>query len=179
MNKTKTKLLAMGLVAAFVVASCGGSSSSTDSGATESGSSESNSLTDAWANDWEIAGLENPGIAVSDWAISAVDTSGFKKDGPYKIGFASQGPTNSWATVYDEALKARAAELGVELVYVSADGKEDKQVNDLNDLLAQNVDAVVVAPMGPAIAAPVKRLLDAKIPVIACAESCQKQLPLW
>ncbi len=169
MNKTKTKLLAMGLVAAFIVASCGGSSSSTDSGATESGSSESNSLTDAWANDWEIAGLENPGIAVSDWAISAVDTSGFKKDGPYKIGFASQGPTNSWATVYDEALKARAAELGVELVYVSADGKEDKQVNDLNDLLAQNVDAVVVAPMGPAIAAPVKRLIDAKIPVIACA----------
>ena len=94
MNKAKTKLLAMGLVAAFVVASCGGSSSSTDSGATESGSSESNSLTDAWANDWEIAGLENPGVAVSDWAISAVDTSGFKKDGPYKIGFASQGPTN-------------------------------------------------------------------------------------
>ena len=94
MNKTKTKLLAMGLVAAFVVASCGGSSSSTDTEASTDtvattdtvASEEGNSLTDAWANDWAIAGLENPGIAVSDWAIEAVDTSGFKKDGPYKIG---------------------------------------------------------------------------------------------
>ncbi len=171
MKSDKKKLLALMIAASFAVAACGGSSSSSDSGDAGDGSagSEGNSLTEAWANDWEVAGLENPGIAVSDWAISSVDTSGFKKDGPYKIGFASQGPTNSWATVYDEALKARAAELNVELVYVSADGKEDKQVNDLNDLLAQGVDAVVVAPMGPAIAAPVKRLTDAKVPVIACA----------
>jgi ribose transport system substrate-binding protein len=171
MSLDKRKLLALMFAASFAVAACGGSSDSSDSGDASDGAagSEGNSLTESWANDWEVAGLENPGIAVSDWAISSVDTSGFKKDGPYKIGFASQGPTNSWATVYDEALKARAAELNVELVYVSADGKEDKQVNDLNDLLAQGVDAVVVAPMGPAIAAPVKRLTDAKVPVIACA----------
>jgi len=171
MSLDKRKLLALMFAASFAVAACGGSSDSSDSGDASDGAagSEGNSLTESWANDLEVAGLENPGIAVSDWAISSVDTSGFKKDGPYKIGFASQGPTNSWATVYDEALKARAAELNVELVYVSADGKEDKQVNDLNDLLAQGVDAVVVAPMGPAIAAPVKRLTDAKVPVIACA----------
>lgn len=171
MRKSKKSVLAFTLVAAFLVAACGGSDDSAESDEESAGSqsTEGNSLTDAWANDWAIAGLENPGISVSDWVIAPVDTSVFKKDGPYKIGFASQGPTNSWATVYDEALKARAAELGVELVYVSADGAEDKQVNDLNDLLAQGVDAVVVAPMGPAIAAPVKRLTDSKVPVIACA----------
>jgi len=171
MMKKNRKLVGVLLVMALSVAASGCASNSSDSENASNGAEagEGNSLTDAWAGDWAIAGLENPGIAVSDWAISNVDTSGFKKDGPYRIGFASQGPTNSWATVYDEALKARAAELNVELVYVSADGKEDKQVNDLNDLLAQGVDAVVVAPMGPAIAAPVKRLTDAKVPVIACA----------
>jgi len=171
MMKKNRKLVGVLLVVALSVAASACTSDSSDSESASNGAEagEGNSLTDAWAGDWAIAGLENPGIAVSDWAISNVDTSGFKKDGPYRIGFASQGPTNSWATVYDEALKARAAELNVELVYVSADGKEDKQVNDLNDLLAQGVDAVVVAPMGPAIAAPVKRFTDAKVPVIACA----------
>src|SRR5258708_39358758 len=29
------------------------------------------------------------------------DTSKFKKAGPYKLALASQGPTNSWATLFD------------------------------------------------------------------------------
>ncbi|MEZ4622615.1 MAG: hypothetical protein R2867_44940 [Caldilineaceae bacterium] len=30
------------------------------------------------------------------------DTAAFKKDGPYRIALAAQGPTNAWATLFDE-----------------------------------------------------------------------------
>ena len=38
-------------------------------------------------------------------APQMIDTATYKKDGPYKIAFASQGPTNSWAQIYDTALR--------------------------------------------------------------------------
>src|SRR4051812_45239149 len=35
------------------------------------------------------------------------DTSKFKKNGPYKIALAAQGPTNSWATLFDAHARYR------------------------------------------------------------------------
>ena len=122
----------------------------------------------AWAGDWAKAGIKDPGLTPTDLGIHQVDTSQYKKDGPYTIGFASQGPTNSWAAIYDEALKAHAKELGVTIDYAGADGKEDKQVNDINDLVAKNVQALIVTPMGPAIKAPIERAAAKGIPVILC-----------
>ncbi len=133
-----------------------------------SGEESSNALAQAWENDWAKAGLTNPGLAPTDAGIVEVDTSQYKKDGDLTIGFASQGPTNSWATIYDETLKAHAAELGVTIEYAGADGKEDKQVNDINDLLAKNIDALIVTPMGPAVKAPIERAAAEGIPVILC-----------
>lgn len=128
----------------------------------------SNALSTAWVQDWETLGLTNPGLEPTDAGIVEVDTSQFAKEGPYNIGFASQGPTNSWATIYDETMKAHAEELGVTLEYAGADGKEDKQVNDINDLLAKDIDALIVTPMGPAIKAPIERAAAEGIPVILC-----------
>ena len=82
----------------------------------------SNALATAWEQDWATLGLNNPGLTPTDAGIVEVDTAQYAKEGPYTIGFASQGPTNSWATIYDETLKARAAELGVTLEYAGADG---------------------------------------------------------
>lgn len=134
----------------------------------EDAPTSSNALATAWEQDWVTLGLTNPGLAPTDAGIVEVDTSQFAKEGPFTIGFASQGPTNSWATIYDETLKARAAELGVTLEYAGADGKEDKQVNDINDLVAKGVDALIVTPMGPAIKAPIERAAAQGIPVILC-----------
>lgn len=125
-------------------------------------------LATAWAEDWSKIGLTNPGVTATDAGVVEVDTAAYKKEGPYTIGFASQGPTNSWAAIYDETLKARAAELGVTLEYAGADGKEDKQVNDINDLVAKGVDAIIVTPMGPAIKAPLERAAAEGIPIILC-----------
>jgi len=126
------------------------------------------SLTAAWEGNWGALGITNPGLTKTDIAISPVDTSKYKKEGPYTIAFASQGPTNSWATIYDEALKAHAKELGVTIEYAGADGKEDKQVGDINDLLAKKPDALIVTPMGPSVKAPIERAAAAGIPVILC-----------
>jgi ribose transport system substrate-binding protein len=135
---------------------------------TPSAAEEQNSLEAAWADDWAQLGLENPGLETTDLGITITDTSEYAKEGPYTVGFASQGPTNSWATIYDESMRARAEELGVTIAYAGADGREDKQVNDINDLLAQDIDALIVTPMGPAVKAPVERAAAQGIPVIVC-----------
>ena len=137
-----------------------------ESAAPEVGSVDA--LATAWAEDWGRVGLTNPGLTPTDAGIVEVDTTQYAKEGPYTIGFASQGPTNSWAVIYDENMKARAAELGVTLEYAGADGKEDKQVNDINDLVAKGVDALIVTPMGPAIKVPIERAAAQGIPVILC-----------
>lgn len=183
-SRLKTNSLLSAMVAcALVVAACGSTEPSAtsvpappaaaeapetearDSGET---SAETDSLRAAWTADWAALGLENPGLEATELGIRMVDTSQYAKTGPYTIGFASQGPTNSWATIYDESLRARARELGVEIAYAGADGREDKQVNDISDLLAQDIDALIVTPMGPAVTAAVERAHARGIPVIIC-----------
>lgn len=101
------------------------------------------------------------------------DTSAFKKDGPYVIALAAQGPTNSWATLFDEHARAYVEELGAdvvsELLYADANGNADIQVPQIEDLLTQQPDALIVVPMGPALAAPVSRAMAEGVPVILCA----------
>src|ERR1700751_3594297 len=51
------------------------------------------------------------------------DTSKFKKKGPYKIALAAQGPTNSWAALFDQEARYHVDQLGKdkvsELLYAS------------------------------------------------------------
>jgi ribose transport system substrate-binding protein len=101
------------------------------------------------------------------------DTTEFKKDGPYVIALAAQGPTNSWAALFDEHARAYVDELGPEVVsellYADANGNADIQVPQIEDLMTQQPDALIVVPMGPALAAPVSRAMAEGVPVILCA----------
>jgi ribose transport system substrate-binding protein len=124
-------------------------------------------LRQAWEKDPGELGL--PALEPPNDQITVVNTEKYKKDGPYKIAFASQGPTNSWAQIYDTALRARAEEYGnVEVLYADAGGKADKQVNDIEDLLVQQPDALIVTPLGAAVKAPVERAAAQNIPVVLC-----------
>ena len=101
-------------------------------------------------------------------------TSKFKKQGPYKIALAAQGPTNSWAALFDQEARYHVDQLGKdkvsELLYASADGSADKQVPEVEDLLSQNPDALILVPMGrAALAAPVDRAAAQGVPVVLCA----------
>jgi ribose transport system substrate-binding protein len=102
------------------------------------------------------------------------DTSKFKKKGPYKIALAAQGPTNSWAALFDQEARYHVDQLGKdkvsELIYASADGSADKQAPEVEDLLSQNPDALILVPMGrAALAASVDRAAAQGVPVVLCA----------
>ncbi|MCE7979865.1 MAG: hypothetical protein DYG89_01620 [Caldilinea sp. CFX5] len=106
------------------------------------------------------------------------DTTPFKKDGPYVIALAAQGPTNSWATLFDEHARAYVAEKGTdviaELLYADANGSADVQVPQVEDLLSQEPDALILVPMGrAALSAPVDRAMAQGVPVILCASGVE------
>lgn len=124
----------------------------------------------AWSEDFKKLGLEAQQPPAGN--IEMVDTKKFAKDGPYRIAFASQGPTNSWALSYDETLQF-AAETTFkndveEILYADANGDADKQVSDIEDLVAQQPDALIVTPLGSAVKAPIERAASQGIPVVLC-----------
>ncbi|MCC7452425.1 MAG: substrate-binding domain-containing protein [Anaerolineae bacterium] len=120
---------------------------------------------------------DNPYLASLNKRLGETyDTAKFKKNGPYKIALASQGPTNSWATLFDAHARWRVAQLGKdvvsELLYADANGSADKQVPQVEDLLSQNPDVLILVPMGSAaLSAPVERVMAAGVPVVLCAST--------
>lgn len=106
------------------------------------------------------------------------DTSAFAKDGPYRIALAAQGPTNSWATLFDEHARWYVEQLGTdvvsELLYADANGSADIQVPQVEDLLAQDPDVLILVPMGrAALSAPVERAMAQGVPVVLCASGVE------
>jgi ribose transport system substrate-binding protein len=109
------------------------------------------------------------------------DTTPFQKDGPYVIALAAQGPTNSWATLFDEHARAYVEEKGTdvisELLYADANGSADIQVPQVEDLLSQEPDALILVPMGrAALSAPVERAMAQGVPVILCASGVETEV---
>lgn len=124
-----------------------------------------------WNEAFSGLGLKPP-VPRPDVEVCDVDTTKWKKDAPaggYRIGFAAQGPTNSWAVTQEEAFKLHAQDVGVKELYASADGDATKQVNNLQQLLAQQPDALVVVPMGAAIVGQLQQAAKANIPVVLCS----------
>jgi ribose transport system substrate-binding protein len=103
-----------------------------------------------------------------------VDTSGFKKDGPYKIGFSNIDVSNTWRVQMVYELDAEAERQGIELIKADAGGDINKQISDIQDLLAQDIDALLVAPNSPtATNAVTKKAIQSGIPVITFSSSVE------
>ena len=96
-----------------------------------------------------------------------VDTSAFKKDGPYTIGFANISVVNTWRVQMVHELEQAADKAGVTLYTTDAGGDSAKQVSDIQDLLARGVDALLVSPgSSTATNAVTKKAIADGIPVI-------------
>lgn len=96
-----------------------------------------------------------------------VDVTHYKKDGPYKIGYAGFGLVNSWRVQAFESTRILAKNLGVDLRVTDAGGDATKQISDAEDLLAQGVDALLISPVASEPLAPViERAYDMGIPVV-------------
>jgi ribose transport system substrate-binding protein len=168
-------VVGLGLLSALVLAACGGSKEGTEETATASaGCKPSKSVEAAYDKAWEQGeeAFELSDLEIPKTELCEVDTSEWKKEEPsggYKIAFAAQGPTNSWAAENEEAFKTKAKELGVEELYASADGDATKQVENIQQLASQEPDAMVVVPMGSGITGQVKAATAQGIPVVSCA----------
>jgi ribose transport system substrate-binding protein len=161
-------LLCVGVLAACT--NIGGSSGGGQVQTKGEASQEKANLITAWRNDPRKLGLKP--LKPPQTHIPVTDTSKYKKDPPYRIAFASQGPTNSWARLYDASLRYAAShalkDQVSDILYTDANGDASKQVNDIQDLVAQQPDALIVTPLGAAVKAPIERAAAQGIPVVLC-----------
>src|SRR5207248_2663073 len=105
-----------------------------------------------------------------------VDTSKYKKDGPYTIAALTQGPGNGWGLTYDVSIRAAAdANPNIKkFIFLPNDQDANKEISAMEDAISQKPDAIVLDPLGSAaLVAPTTRAMSAGIPVILCANGIQ------
>lgn len=144
---------AMAMVGAL--AACGGSDDSdSDSGSSDGGGT---------ATDLALFKAMKPAADAE-----TVDTAKFKSDSDaYKIGFSDVSLVNSWRVQSRKTAEVKAKEWGADLVVTDANGDAKKQIADIEDLLTQDVDALVVSPVAPEPIAPIiDRAAATGIPVM-------------
>lgn len=98
-----------------------------------------------------------------------VDAAKYKKDGPYRIGFSNGFSGNTWRTEMLASLKAEAAKHPEidDLIIVDGQGDNTKQVNDIESLISQQVDAIlVISNTGTSVVPPLRRALQKNIVTI-------------
>jgi ribose transport system substrate-binding protein len=101
--------------------------------------------------------------AVSNATITAagetVNGSKFKKKGPFRVGFSNGFSGNTWRTECLFSVKKEAFQHKdlTDLIIVDGQGDISKQVNDIENLVSQNVDAILCIPNSGSAVAPALR----------------------
>jgi ribose transport system substrate-binding protein len=78
--------------------------------------------------------------------------------GPWTIGYDVYFVGNSWSVQLAEEFKAAAERHKDQIksvVITEAGGSADKQISNIEDMIAQKVDAIIVTPLSPSALAPV------------------------
>ncbi len=104
--------------------------------------------------DRALAGvIESATIAAVGGMVSGAK---YKKDGPYRIGFSNGFSGNTWRTMCVTAVKDEAARHPDLAEFTVVDGQGDitKQVNDIETLISQQVDAILCIPNSGTAVAP-------------------------
>ena len=99
----------------------------------------------------------------------SVDTASYAKDGPYTVCFSNAGVNNPWRVVgytdMTEEVKLHP-EIG-KFVHVDAEGSDDKQIGDIDDLLAGGECSIlIVSPNTTAALTPAVEKACKSLPVI-------------
>ena len=125
---------------------------------------------DEWmkGREWARGTLWNPN------SIKMVDTSKYKKKPPYVFGFSNAGITNAWTNFMQRQAQAEAEAHPdlIKAMYVTdAQGKADKQINDIEDLLAKGIDILLIRAVTEAGLDPIiSRLHKKGFPVITISK---------
>lgn len=87
---------------------------------------------------------------------------------PYTIGVSHLGLSFPFPAAIKRGMEQQARKLGVKLIQVDAQAKAEKQANDIQDLLSQNVDGLLIGPINAAAAvAPVRAAIARHVPAMA------------
>ncbi|MBA2595403.1 MAG: ABC transporter substrate-binding protein [Chloroflexia bacterium] len=124
------------------------------------------------------------GPADEPWAQALepefVDTSEYAKEGPYKICFSNAGVNNPWRVVGWTTMQAEAdlhPEIA-ELVHIDAEGSDEKQIADIQDLLGQDCSLLIVSPNTTAALTPAVEQACAELPVIVFDRGVNTDCPV-
>ena len=114
----------------------------------------------------ELLGLATfAAVLVASTALSP--QSAFAQDKKWKIGFSQCTTIEPWRAQFNKDIIAEAAKHpDVELIITDGEDKTEKQVADVENLIRQEVDAILVSPKESAgLTGVVQQAIDAKIPV--------------
>lgn len=107
---------------------------------------------------WESTGLK------------MVDTSKYKKAPPYVIGFSNASISNSWRVYFARQVEAEAdkhKDVIKKLYVTDANDKPDKQIADVEDLVAKGIDLLILSAATMAALDPITtRTMKQGIPVV-------------
>lgn len=102
-----------------------------------------------------------------------VDTSEFKKDGPYRIGFANASKADLWLVTFAQGVEweaARRKDLIESFIVTDANSDPSKQISDIQDLVNQDIDLLIVNPATADALDPIlRRVMREGIPVVTVA----------
>ncbi|WP_391574567.1 sugar ABC transporter substrate-binding protein [Cohnella sp.] len=165
MKKLWSVLLVM-IMASSLLAACGGSTNksneakpSSSAGASGTAAPDNSDLIkDGIGTDFGFGpiGHDMEGL---------VKRMGAKAEG-LKIGISVSTQENDWMVEWVKSLKKMCETNGLECIVTDAQGKPEKQVEDLKSLQNQNVDGIILFPQEEKSLVQVLGQLEGKIPVV-------------
>ena len=173
----------------FVAAACGASSTASPSApataapATAAPASETPAAAESPTTGCE-GGVDLPAkystpLLTDEHVITTgkpLDTCQYKKDGPYTIAFINWSAANSWTAQVNLEAEDEASRYPdiKEFISINADGDANKQIAQVEDMVARQVDAIVLDSISPeGIVPAVEQAYDAGIPVFLFASGAR------
>ena len=100
-----------------------------------------------------------------------VDTSRYKKQAPFVIGFSNAGVADGWLVTFKHGVEWAASQNRDRIekfLITDANWDADKQIRDIQDLLNQNIDLLLVNPVTLEALDPVlRRTMQSGVPVVS------------
>src|SRR5688500_18256943 len=128
--------------------------------------------------------VEPEGPADQPWVQALepeyVDTSEYATDPPYKVCFSNAGVNNPWGVVGWTTMQAEVDLQPdiAEFVHVDAEGSDEKQISDIQDLLGQDCDLLIVSPNTTAALTPAVEQACEQVPVIVFDRGVNTDCPV-
>ena len=140
---------------------------------------------DEYARQIQLLDMAPEGPADRPWEQrldpSYVDTSAHAAEGPYTVCFSNAGIFNPWRVVGFNTMEAEVElhEDIAEFIVTDAENSDDKQISDINDLLASGqCDVLLVSPNTTAALTPAVERACEQLPVIVFDRGVNTDCPV-